>query len=143
MRRVGVPPKPRRKVVSPVPSSTATGSPPEPFHHTRLPLSNKTFDAIVEVPLPEIAKRDVVAVPPTVALSAERFVLDAVVAKKLVVVAAVPVALRNVKFCKVELAVARIFSSVVIFENVLVPVKELLLDRSVEEANVHVEVAKV
>jgi len=49
---------------------------------------------------------------PAVRVVAKRFVLDAVVAKKFVVVAAVPVALRKVKFWRVEEPVTRRFESV-------------------------------
>lgn len=59
----------------------------------------------------ERQREDAVSVP-MLPVVVKRLVLDAVVAKKFVVVALVPVALLNVKFCRVEEAVAKMLAKV-------------------------------
>ena len=64
---------------------------------------------------------------PRVRFEVNKLVLDAVVAKRLVVVAFVEVLLTAVKFWKVDEAVARMFEKVVSAENTLRPVNEFEL----------------
>ena len=67
----------------------------------------------VVVPIPTFLLESTTnPVPPTVRSEEKRFVEDAVVEKKLVVVAEVPVAFEKVKFWKVEEALARILVKV-------------------------------
>jgi len=70
---------------------------------------------------------------PMFAAVAKRFVEEAVVAKKLVVVAEVPVALRKVKFWRVEEPVTRRFESVPVV-NATEPKVAFVAKRFVEEA---------
>ena len=69
-----------------------------------------------------------------VAYDANKLVLDAVVAKKLVVVAFVPVALTKVKFCKVVEALARKLFPVIVAVDVKLPPLTVVKYRFVDDA---------
>ena len=106
---------------------------------------------VIDPPLALVKKRDVLDAVferrvPRLALAENRFVELAVVAKKLVVVAEVPVALVKVKFFRVDEPVARKFEPVTVPDDVMFPPfindpKRLVEDAVV--AKIEVEVAFV
>ena len=85
----------------------------------------------VEEPL---TRRLVNVTVPKVAFVAKRFVLEAFVLKKLVVVADEPVALTKVKFCRVEDALARKLLAVIVAVEVRLPPLPVVKNRFVVEA---------
>ncbi len=103
---VGVPPAPRKNVVSPLTSRIDVGVPPEPFHQISLPLSSKILLANVVVAVPVTAKLVVVAFV-EVLFTAKRFEMSALVEKKLVEVALVEVELTKSAFTKCEVLEAK------------------------------------
>jgi hypothetical protein len=92
---------------------------------------------LVEDAVPEKLFDDVAfprSAAPALRFVPNKLVDDAVVAKKFVVVAFDPVALRNVKFCKVEELFARMFAKVPRPEEVIFPPENAVAKRLVEEA---------
>jgi hypothetical protein len=105
------------------------------FPELTFPVMEKAYDGELE-PTPTFPVGPTTnLLLPTFSTDEYRFVLDAVVAKKFVVVAEVPVAFTKVKFCRVVLPVARMVLKLVAPVNEFVPEKVLLSPRRVDEAD--------